>query len=450
MKVLWVTNNPCSSIEREGGRTIAGGWLSSLEKAVKGDITLEIAFLSSGQKQEEFTHEGVKYYSIAPYNSRNYFVFRLKRLLMPWSGQDRHILKRLESIIRLSRPDLVHIHGTEKCFGLISEKMGGEGGYVSYDGRKIPVAISIQGIMGPYLRKFFSGIPRKDVRRYESIGCKLHKKSAFRMYRQMQHQAANETAILGKAGFIFGRTAWDMDETGRANPERRYFTVGEIMRTPFYCPGKFIGHSSYDRPVEHTRILLTSTVSEGIYKGYELLLKTAAALVGKGVSFCWTVIGYSPDNEMVSLSEKSTGLKSSELNIRLAGRMDAACMVKELAATDIYCQVSHIENSPNSLCEAMLLGLPCIATNVGGTSSLIENWKTGLLVSDTDPDEFAEAIISLAADGKRMAEMGDRAMAAAKERHDPQKVKSQLLHAYGEITGCRESASEGNSKQIRQ
>ena len=59
MKVLWVTNNPCSSIEREGGRTIAGGWLSSLEKAVKGDITLEIAFLSSGQKQEEtalFSH----------------------------------------------------------------------------------------------------------------------------------------------------------------------------------------------------------------------------------------------------------------------------------------------------------------------------------------------------------------------------------------------------------
>ena len=450
MKVLWVTNNPCSSIEREGGRTIAGGWLSSLEKAVKGDITLEIAFLSSGQKQEEFTHDGVKYYSIAPYNSRNYFVFRLKRLLMPWSGQDRHILKRLESIIRLSRPDLVHIHGTEKCFGLISDRMGGEGGYVSYDGRKIPVAISIQGIMGPYLRKFFSGIPRKDVRKYESIGCKLHKKSAFRMYRQMQHQAANETAILGTAGFIFGRTAWDMDETGRANPERRYFTVGEIMRTPFYCSGKFIGHSSCDRTAERDRILLASTVSEGIYKGYELLLRTAAALMGKGVSFCWTVIGYSPDNEMVSLSEKSTGLKSSELNIRLAGRMDAACMVKELAVTDIYCQVSHIENSPNSLCEAMLLGLPCIATNVGGTSSLIENGKTGLLVSDTDPDEFAEAIISLASDGKRMTEMGDRAMAAAKERHDPQKVKSQLLHAYGEITGRRESASEGNSKQIRQ
>ena len=369
---------------------------------------------------------------------------------MPWSGQDRHILKRLESIIRLSRPDLVHIHGTEKCFGLISDRMGGEGGYVSYDGRKIPVAISIQGIMGPYLRKFFSGIPRKDVRKYESIGCKLHKKSAFRMYRQMQHQAANETAILGTAGFIFGRTAWDMDETGRANPERRYFTVGEIMRTPFYCPGKFIGHSSCDRTAERDRILLASTVSEGIYKGYELLLRTAAALMGKGVSFCWTVIGYSPDNEMVSLSEKSTGLKSSELNIRLAGRMDAACMVKELAATDIYCQVSHIENSPNSLCEAMLLGLPCIATNVGGTSSLIENGKTGLLVSDTDPDEFAEAIISLASDGKRMTEMGDRAMAAAKERHDPQKVKSQLLHAYGEITGRRESVSEGNSKQIRQ
>ena len=100
MKVLWVTNTPCSSIERNGDRAISGGWLSSLEKAVRDDIELEIAFLSSGQRQEEFLYEGVKYHSIAPYSSGNYFIFRLRRLLMPWSRQDTLILERLEHIIK--------------------------------------------------------------------------------------------------------------------------------------------------------------------------------------------------------------------------------------------------------------------------------------------------------------------------------------------------------------
>ena len=48
-----------------------------MEKAVRDDIELEIAFLSSGQRQEEFLYEGVKYHSIAPYSSGNYFIFRL-------------------------------------------------------------------------------------------------------------------------------------------------------------------------------------------------------------------------------------------------------------------------------------------------------------------------------------------------------------------------------------
>lgn len=40
---------------------------------------------------------------------------------------------------------------------------------------------------------------------------------------------------------------------------------------------------------------------------------------------------------------------------------------------------SHIENSPNNLCEAMILGMPCIATDAGGTSTLLSNMKDGLL-----------------------------------------------------------------------
>ena len=196
MKVLWVTNTPCSSIERNGDRAISGGWLSSLEKAVRDDIELEIAFLSSGQRQEEFLYEGVKYHSIAPYSSGNYFIFRLRRLLMPWSRQDTLILERLEHIIKAVRPDIIHIHGTEKCFGLIYGRMNGADGCIETGGARIPVAISIQGIMALCQMKYFAGISRHDVRKYESLGCRLKKQSAIRMFGQIRHQEHNEAEML--------------------------------------------------------------------------------------------------------------------------------------------------------------------------------------------------------------------------------------------------------------
>ena len=90
-----------------------GGWLSALEKEVRDDVELEIAFLSNGRRQDDFTYRGVRYHHIAPFCSGSRILFRIKRLFMSWDRQDRLILKRLGKIIRDSSPDIVHIHGTE-------------------------------------------------------------------------------------------------------------------------------------------------------------------------------------------------------------------------------------------------------------------------------------------------------------------------------------------------
>ena len=449
MKVLWITNTPCSSAERNNGKIFSGGWLSSLEKAVRNEIDLEIAFLSPEQEEEDFIFDGVRYHSIAPFASRCYLLFRLKRLLMSWTRQDRIILGRIEEIIRRIRPDIIHVHGTEKCFGLISAVPGGKAGYFHAGGKDIPVVISIQGIMSEIVRKYYSGISAKDARKCENLSCRLHKRSAIRMYRQLEHQARNEDIILRSAMFIIGRTEWDRELTGRRNPERIYFTVNEIMRAPFYntpardCNGRMntvtpdengrsdsTGHTTGGKRLT---VKIVSTISDGIYKGYELLLKTACALRKSGIGYSWTVIGHSRGSGMVSMAEKSTGLKSEDLGIRLAGRMDAGKLAMELSDADIYCQVSHIENSPNSLCEAMLAGLPSVATDVGGTGSIIDNGKTGLLVPDSDPVGMANAIIRLASDRELAEMMGKAARETALERHDPEKTRSRLLDTYRQI-----------------
>ena len=432
MKVLWVTNNSCSSAEMTGRQMETGGWLSALEKEVRDDVELEIAFLSNGRRQDDFTYRGVRYHPIAPFCSGSRILFRIKRLFMSWDRQDRLILKRLGKIIRDSSPDIVHIHGTEKCFGLIYREMHGKDGCIAIGSRKIPIVISIQGIMQEIVRKYFAGIPEEKAVKYGSIGAMLRKQSVMRRYRQLQHQAADEAVILSETKFIIGRTDWDRAMTAGFNPERIYFHVGEIMRPEFYR-GK-AREEREDNDAGKRPVRLISTFSEGLYKGYELLLKVAAELKRKDTDYIWTVIGYTQKSETVLISEKATGLHSSNLNIRFCGKMDAGSIVRELSRSDIYCQVSHIENSPNSLCEALLLGLPAIATNVGGTATVANNGISAFLVSDTSPAEYARAIIRLAASPEGIIS-GEGSRIAALIHHDPERIRKQLTDTYTEIIG---------------
>lgn len=433
MKVLWFTNNPCSGAARtakiskekqeENCGIVTGGWHSALEEAVRSEIRLEIAYLSSSRKKEEFELEGVRYRSINPFNSESYCLFRLRRLTMPVGRQEKIILAEAREIIEASQPDIIHIHGTERCFGLICNG----GIYTCRSGKEIPVAISIQGLIGEITGRFFSGLDRKQAARHESIASKLKKQSVMRLYREFRARAKTERKILSSARFILGRTEWDKKKTAEINPDREYFTVGEVMRAPFFRMQWMEGRTG-----NVTR--LVSTLSTGPYKGFETILKTASILKRRGnIEFTWTVIGYRASEEYVRISEKAEGMSAAASGICFKGKQSAGHVADILCDSDIYCQVSHIENSPNSLCEAMLLGMPLIATDVGGTSSMLEDGTEGLLVKDNSPQAYADAIERLAENFSLCMEMGKAARAKALVRHAPETVKAQLLGAYRSI-----------------
>ena len=161
---------------------------------------------------------------------------------------------------------------------------------------------------------------------------------------------------------IIGRTFWDKAGSLALNPKRRYFEVGEIMRQEFF--NNKWAKESFDSPFK-----ITTTISSGYYKGLETVYQTASVLKSGGFKFHWDVIGISSNNMLANLSEKKVGFKAEFLNINLLGRKNAKEMVSLMKDADLFVQVSHIENSPNSLGEAMLLGMPIIATFAGGTAS---------------------------------------------------------------------------------
>jgi glycosyltransferase involved in cell wall biosynthesis len=108
-------------------------------------------------------------------------------------------------------------------------------------------------------------------------------------------------------------------------------------------------------------------------------------------------------------------------------------VVQILLDSDIFCQTSHIENSPNSLCEAMILGMPIIASLAGGTSSMLKNNKEGLLIQEGDPYSFAGAILELSNDFIKAKTYGQAAKLLATQRNGENSIKNHYVEIYKEI-----------------
>ena len=418
MKVLWFSLSPCGSLRRNGEQRVIQGWMISLEDAIKrsGNVQLEVAFFSDST-EAPFSFEGVTYYPMCRnlYKKRN-GLNRIKERYVSQDRRDARVLPIMLDVVRQSKPDLIHIHGTEEAFGLIAEHV-----------KDIPIAFSIQGLLAPYAEKFFSGIPADFVAKHERLVDKLRGMSFVRDYENILYRAQRELGYLYKAKYVFGRTFWDREVTGLLNPSRHYFVVNEILRKPFYC-------AQWDKSGFSQKVKIVSTVSIGIYKGFETLLKAARLLTEYAAfEFEWNVIGYDDNSRLAGLIRQMTGIVPKDCNVKFCGRLDADNMVEVLLGSDIYCHVSHIENSPNSVCEAMILGLPVVATNAGGTPSLLDDGKEGLLCQDGDPYILAGRIAMLAADFGFARRLGQAARERALRRHDPQCVTGELMAAYRQI-----------------
>jgi len=113
---------------------------------------------------------------------------------------------------------------------------------------------------------------------------------------------------------------------------------------------------------------------------------------------------------------------------RLGYRADVADV---LAASDIFVLPSHFEGLPMSVIEAMLCGLPVVATNIRGPREQVVDGETGLLVPPATTAPLAEALRHLAADPAMRARMGAAGRDRAVALYDETAVVGRTLDVLG-------------------
>ena len=105
--------------------------------------------------------------------------------------------------------------------------------------------------------------------------------------------------------------------------------------------------------------------------------------------------GNGPSRDRLEALANELGLAA---HVHFLGFLNEDAVIAELQLCDLFVLPSFVEGLPVSAMEAMAIGVPVIATNIAGTSELVEHGKTGLLIRPSDAQALADAVISMMRD----------------------------------------------------
>ena len=411
MKVLWMSINP--ALYRPGP---FGNWSTALETALlkyHGDeLQLAVAFESDREEPFKVRQDGVDYYPVL-------CTLPHSRIDERWAVLRAGLLAAIDDF----RPDVIHCFGTEWLHGAIARETS------------VPVVVHMQGFLNIYHEMTAMAFPKARPPWYSMRGMKSRLRGLIRRPTAMNRDAF-EREVMRANRYFMGRTAWDRNIVRYYSPGSMYFYAPEAIRPAIY---QAAGSWQF-RPGTKLRLLTVSLADER--KGNEIILRTARLLKDLlGLDFEWRVTGKAAD---FAAAEARSGLRHEQVNVSLIRKIDAPQIVSELREATLFVHPSLIDNSPNAVCEAQLIGRPVVASNVGGVPQLVEHGQTGFLYPYNEPHTLAFLIGDIFADGPLLTRISNNEAACAAQRHDPKRVADTVVDIYRAVVDdYRKNKAEG-------
>ena len=417
MKVLWVTNSIFPDLTDVLGMPtpVVGGWMYGLANLLsQNNISLTIATARSNVQ----SYTGI-------INDKSYYLLKGQKLITKY---DRTLEPQWKKIIQEVDPDLVHIHGTEYAHGLALIKACPRLRYV----------ISIQGLVSICARYYLGQISPKEIRRNRTFRDFIKNDGLLDAQKKIALRGEEiEKQYFQLAHNFIGRTQWDHDHTSILNPDGIYHFCNESLRDGFYTSRKWNLNNSNPHSIFLTQ-------ANYPLKGAHQVLKAVRYLISDFPDLTIRIAGgniIKSDSLIDKLKIDGYGKYILRLiqqfnlqdHIRFIGPMDEQGMIREYLNCNVFICPSSIENSPNSLGEAQLLGVPSIGAYVGGVPDMICHGKTGLLYRFEEVEMLAEKIRTLFTDKVLAEKLSQEGVKVASKRHDRNKNLQRTLEIYKSI-----------------
>ncbi|WP_236595998.1 glycosyltransferase family 4 protein [Paenibacillus sp. EPM92] len=392
-----------------------GGWLIGLSEDLKNyeNNSLHIIFFHNNINSLEIHHiDNITYYAIP------------KKIMDPCKYEP-NVETYLQGVIKAVNPDIIHIFGTEYPHTLAMMNV-------------CPVdrtVVSIQGLVSVYSRHYISNLSFFMQPNSRIIKNYLRKKMILRQQKRFEIRGLFEVEALKKAKHVIGRTTWDYACTKQINKNVNYYFCNETLRGEFYkhkwtidnCERFSIFVSQGVYPIKGLHIILQA-LSE-ILKFYpQAHLYIAGADITKGKSLTDRV-GISYGQYIRELIEELQLIK----HITFTGELNEKAMCMQFLKAHVFVSASSIENSPNSLGEAMILGVPSVSSCVGGVQDMLSHKEEGYLYPFDESYMLAHYVCEVFSNDEISLKLSERATKRALTTHNRENNLINLMKIYREI-----------------
>ncbi len=440
MRILWICNIMLPVVAEYLGKEVSNkeGWLTGLADMIlknKEDNQIELAVAFP---VEEALPKKRMEIPVSKWNSSLIcYGFAEDTNHPEIYSQETEV--QLGEILEDWKPGVVHCFGTEYPHTLAITRV--------YPKEKI--LIGIQGMCKLIAESYLADLPQRVIRRV-TFRDWLKKDSITRQQEKFFQRSKHEIEALQNTGHVTGRTWMDKKFVADINSPAKYHVMNEALRSNFYegcwvqesCEKYSIFLSQGDYPLKGLHYMLLA-MPEILKKYPEAKVYVAGNSIANYRTLKDKIKISSYGKYILELIQKY----QLENKVSFLGKLNAEQMKEQFLKSNVFVCTSTMENSPNSLGEAMLLGVPCISAEVGGVRSVFDGEKDGILYPGYGAAEYkqapdkeaaqakvlAEAVIRMWSQEEGMSVYGKSAAEHARKTHNSQNIYDRLVEIYKEI-----------------
>lgn len=416
IRVLWLCNAIIPQVSEKLGVNAGtgGGWLNQLSDVFDNREDIALCVIAPFLQGDELAHINFG-------NKSEFYGFQ-KKIREPWKYDDS-VEEIFAGILAEFKPDLVHIFGTEFPHTL---------SMVRAFNNPDKTIIHVQGIISVIAKHYTAFLPEKVVKRY-SFRDFIKIDNIEKQKHKFELRGKYEIEAIEKVGHVFHRTEWDEAVIKGINPTACLHYAQEMMRKTFYsgtwkyeyCDKYSIFISQGNYPLKGLHIMLEAlrTVKE-LYSGVKLYIAGDDILTVGSFKEKIRESYYSKYIRKLIIEWNLTE------NVEFTGPLSEEKMKQRYLKSNVFVSASSIENSSNSVAEAMLLGVPVVSSFVGGCISLIEHGVNGLLYQADAPYMLAYYIVKIFDDKDIALNISKKEVEKASALYEKDTIVENILQTY--------------------
>ena len=401
IKLLFSNNHFIS----QSSEQIGGAWITNILRLIGEQKNIKLTVVCRGNKYETFTRNKVKFITLP----------------VKWYDKELVSEKYIERVLKEESPDILHIEGTEMAFSADL--------FSKYRGRAV---ISLQGLIEGISQYELAGLQFRQNLQFLSFKSALNLLILYLNFQfRFKRRLKKEKILLKNGKYFIGRTLWDKSHLRSFNAAAKYYDCPRIISDEFlnisWIP---------DGKEEEKKVVFIGNCSTP-RKGLHIALKALLILRRKYPKIIFRIAGHTPSRKgffryLDFVRVMITKMKLHE-NVEFLGPLDREKMSENLSECDLYLIPSLIENSPNTLAEAMMVGVPIVAASAGGIPSMVIDDQEALLYRPEDYKMAAYQIERILESNELAANLAASAKNRALLRHDEQKILSKLMFIYEQV-----------------